>query len=135
MRSVDLDVTGAGDVVRQKTAISGRSGGVVRAGEDQGWNAEVGDFGAGIEVAHRAATSDVALRIESLDDAKGGGDANAKPAGATTAAEPKTEATKPAETATTEVAPSEKKATESTSAPEKELLGNDSAKPAANAKP
>jgi hypothetical protein len=64
-----------------------------------------------------------------------GGEASAKPAGAMTTAEPKSEATKPAETATTEVVPSEKKATESTSAPEKELLGNDSAKPAAKAKP
>lgn len=64
-----------------------------------------------------------------------GGDPNAKPVAATTAAEPKTEATKPAESATTEAAPSEKKAPESTSAAEKELIGNEAAKPAAKADP
>lgn len=64
-----------------------------------------------------------------------GGDGNAKPAVATTAGETKAEATKPAENATAEAVPSEKKAAESTSAPEKELFGNDAAKPAAKAKP
>lgn len=64
-----------------------------------------------------------------------GGDAGAKPAEVTTAAEPNTGAAKPTETATTDASPSEKKAAESTSAAEKELFGNEAAKPAAKANP
>jgi hypothetical protein len=64
-----------------------------------------------------------------------GGNVDAAPAAATAASEPKTDAAKPTETATTDAAPSEKKAVEPTSAAEKELFGNDAAKPAAKANP
>jgi hypothetical protein len=64
-----------------------------------------------------------------------GGDANATPAAATAAAEPKAEAEKPAATATTDAPSSEKKAAESTAAPAKESSSSDTAKPAAKANP
>jgi hypothetical protein len=64
-----------------------------------------------------------------------GGIAGAKPAAETTAAAPKTDATKQAEAAATDAAPADKKGPESASTAEKELLGNEAAKPAAKANP
>jgi hypothetical protein len=55
-----------------------------------------------------------------------GGDASAKPAGAMTTAEPKTEATKPSESATTGAAPAEKKAAESKATSDEALLRSES---------
>jgi uncharacterized protein DUF3485 len=55
-----------------------------------------------------------------------GGDASAKPAGAMTTVEPKTEATKPAESATTGAAPAEKKAAESKATSDEALLRSES---------
>src|ERR1700756_585807 len=73
VRSVQFDVACARNVIGQEAAIGRRSSGIVSSGNYQNRRANVGDSGARVKIADRAAASDVAIGTERLDGANDSG--------------------------------------------------------------
>src|SRR5215831_4016757 len=74
--AVELDITGAGDVVSQELAVGGSGGGVVCSGDDENGGANLGELVAEVEVAHSGAAGGVAVGVggfESLASVCDGG--------------------------------------------------------------